>query len=100
MVSAFLDELKADNIRVVSLENHVADEFVVATATSIRHLHSLAENLLQKMQVRGVRAHHIEGYGSTPSDRWVLVDFVDIVVHLFTDEGRRYFDFDRLWESA
>lgn len=100
-ITKILDDLKAENIRSIPLDNHVADAFVLATATSIRHLHSLAENLIQKMEEVGLRAHHVEGYGrASPSDRWVLVDFIDVVVHLFTEEGRRYFDLDRLLEET
>ncbi|OGH59322.1 MAG: ribosome silencing factor [Candidatus Lindowbacteria bacterium RIFCSPLOWO2_12_FULL_62_27] len=94
-----LSDFKAENIQTVPLENHVADSFVIATATGVRHLHSLAENLLEKMQLQGVRAHHVEGYGASPSARWVLVDYMDVVVHLFTEEGRRFYNLDRLMEE-
>lgn len=92
--------MKAENIREVPLDNHVADNFLIATATSVRHLHSLAENLLQKMDDAGWSAHHVEGYGgSEPSSRWVLVDYTDTIVHLFTEEGRAHFGLDRIAED-
>ncbi len=99
-IVSILDEQKAEAIRTIPLENHVADSFILATAVGVRHLHSLAEHLLQKMEEEGVRAHHVEGYGgAAPSNRWVLVDFFDTVVHLFTEEGRKYFNLDRLLEE-
>ena len=99
-IVAILEDQKASDIRAIPLENHLADAFVIATAVSPRHLHSLTEHLLQKMESEGVKAHHVEGYGTAaPSSRWVLVDFIDIVVHLFTEEGRQYFGLDRLMEE-
>lgn len=99
-IVTILDDQKATDIRAIPLDNHLADSFVLATAAGVRHLHSLAEHLLQKMTELGVRAHHIEGYGgAAPSDRWVLVDFAETVVHLFTEEGRKYFNLDRLLEE-
>lgn len=82
------------------LENNVADAFVIATASGVRHLHSLTEHLLEKMEESGFDAHHVEGYGAShPSERWVLVDFIDVVVHLFTEDGRKFYDLDRLLEG-
>lgn len=96
-ITAILDEQKAENIQVIPLENHVADAFIIATAIGTRHMHSMADHLIEKMREQDVRAHHVEGHGSTAiSDRWVLVDFTDIVVHLFTEEGREFYALDRL----
>lgn len=96
---ALLDSQKAENIRVVALDNHVADFFVIATASGPRHLHALSDHLIEDMASAGFKVHHAEGCGAAASERWVLLDFMDVVVHLFTEEGRKFYDLDRLVEE-
>ena len=99
-ISAVLDGQKAESVRVIPLENHVCDAFVIATTSGIRHLHSLADHLIDSMRTFGVDAHHVEGHGAAAlSSRWVLVDFNDIIVHLFTEEGREFYGLDKLMEE-
>ncbi|MBI4178284.1 ribosome silencing factor [bacterium] len=101
-IMKILDDQKATEIRHILLTNHVADAFIIATAAGTRHLHSLADHLLEKMREAGTAAHHVEGHGGSgsPSERWVLVDYLGVVVHLFTEEGRRFYALDRLFEST
>ena len=99
-IAGVIDEQKGENVRVIPLENHVADAFVIATTSGIRHLHSLADHLIDKMREHGIDAHHVVGHVSTAlSNRGVLVDFTDVVVHLFTEEGREFYGLDRLMEE-
>jgi len=95
----FLDGQKAENIRTIPLENHIAEAFLLASAESIRHLHSLADHLLEHAASIGVKPHHVEGHGTAGSSRWVLVDFRSVVVHLFTEEGRLFYSLDRLLDD-
>lgn len=99
VVREILEEHKAEDVRLVEMRNHFADVFVLATAMSGRHLHSLADDLVRALRERGVKAHHAEGVKPGASDRWVLVDLFDVVVHLFTEEGRAYYAMDRLLED-
>ncbi len=86
---------------VVLLDLHgvtdMTDYFVVATGTSDTHVRSVASNLVAAMAKLGWAAHHIEGIDQ---GRWVLVDFVDFVVHVFHPSMRSYYQIERLWGDA
>jgi ribosome-associated protein len=81
----------------------VTDYFVLATGTSSRQMHSTADRAVEAGRAMGQKPFGIEGVrpvdGSEPS-RWVLIDYVDVVVHLFTEESRRYYDLELLWGDA
>ena len=86
---------------VVLLDLHgvtdMADFFVVASGTSDTHVRSVASNLVAAMATTGWKAHHVEGL---EQGRWVLVDFVDFVVHVFHPSMRSYYQIERLWGDA
>lgn len=86
---------------VVLLDLHgvtdMTDYFVVATGTSDTHVRSVAGNLVAAMAKSGWTAHHVEGI---EQGRWVLVDFVDFVVHVFHPSMRSYYQIERLWGDA
>jgi len=94
-----IDDLKGREIVVLDLRglSEATDYFVVASGTSDAHVRGLAESVLEKLHRRGVRAHHVEGL---PGGRWVLLDFVDFVVHLFHPETRGFYQLERLWSDA
>jgi ribosome-associated protein len=74
-----------------------ADYFVLCTGTSEQHVKTLADEVAQSLKEAGDAPWHVEG-GSTR--RWVLVDFVDIVVHVFRQEARDFYALERLWGDA
>lgn len=74
-----------------------ADYFVVMTADSVRQIEALEEDLSSAMQEAGVARHHREG---TPASGWVLLDFADVVIHIFGPEEREFFGLERLWGRA
>ncbi len=86
---------------VVLLDLHgvtdMADFFVVATGTSDTHVRSVAQHVVDGMQKAGLKAYHVEG---EETGRWVLVDFVDFVVHVFHPTMRSYYQIERLWGDA
>ena len=94
-----IDDLRGRDIVVLDLRglSEATDYFVVASGTSDAHVRGLAESVLEKLHHRGVRAHHVEGL---PGGRWVLLDFVDFVVHLFHPESRSFYQLERLWSDA
>jgi ribosome-associated protein len=73
------------------------DYFVVVSGTSDTHVRAIAEHVLEELRDRGVRAHHIEGLAS---GRWVLLDFVDFVVHVFHPTLREFYQLEGLWSDA
>ena len=96
---AAIDDLKGRDIMVLDLRGlcDATDFFVVASGTSDAHVRGIANSVLEKLDRRGVRAHHVEGL---PGGRWVLLDFVDFVVHLFHPEARSFYQLARLWSAA
>ena len=75
----------------------VADYFVLCTGASDLHVKSLAEDVVEKLKESGHRPWHVEGMEQR---RWVLVDIVDVVVHIFRDDAREHYARERLWGDA
>ncbi len=74
-----------------------ADYFIVASGTSDTHVRAIAEHVLETLEGRGVKAHHVEGL---TGGRWVLLDFVDLVVHVFHPSLRAFYQLEGLWSDA
>lgn len=91
-----LDSKKAENISVIKIDaiSSLADYFVIATGRGSTHVRSLADELEEKLKEQGVAPARIEGYRS---DSWILLDYTEVVVHIFTQEARDFYDLDRLW---
>ena len=97
-VAALLDR-KAEKVLVLDLKGLTAmsDYFVFATATNERQAQALADAVETAMRGEGRRAHAVEGYQSA---RWVLLDYGDVIFHLFHEEARRFYGLERLWGDA
>lgn len=94
-----LDSKKADDIQVISIGDLtiVADYFVIANGTSNTHTKSLAEEVEFKMSQQGIEPLRTEGYqGST----WIVLDYGDVVVHVFYKETRDHYNLERLWSDG
>ncbi|HEX4601415.1 MAG TPA: ribosome silencing factor [Gemmatimonadales bacterium] len=74
-----------------------ADYFVIVSGTSDAHVRGMAEHLMTALAPRGIAPHHVEGLGQ---GRWVLLDYVDFVVHVFHPELRGFYQLERLWGDA
>ncbi len=74
-----------------------ADYFVIMSAESSRQIEALEEDITQALKDAQVRRFHREG---TPSAGWVLLDFSDVIIHIFGPEEREYYDLERLWSGA
>ncbi len=74
-----------------------ADFFVIASGSSDVHVRALAEHVIQAIDRAGGRPHHIEGVAA---GRWALLDYVDVVVHIFHPTLRAYYQLERLWADA
>lgn len=90
---------KAHDVVVLNLQgvSDMTDSFVIASGTSDTHVRSVAEHVLEEMRRAGMRAHHVEGL---QQGRWVLLDFVDFVVHVFHPTLREFYQLERLWGDA
>ena len=96
-IQRLLDEKKAENIKIVDIRalDTIADYFIICTANSLTHSQSLADSLEELLDKKNI-TYRVEGY--TPGD-WVLVDMGDIVVHIFTQRAREYYDIESHWTS-
>ncbi|KUK14130.1 MAG: ribosome silencing factor [Synergistetes bacterium] len=94
-----LEQHKAEDIVVLDLSelSYVTDFFVICTGRSETHLEALAEELEFGLKREGIMVWGVEG---RKGGRWILLDYGDIVVHIFTPEGRLFFDLERIWNQA
>jgi len=74
-----------------------ADYFVVCSGESQRQIHTILEEIEKTLKKEGVLPHHLEG---APDTGWLLLDYGDIIIHIFSPEERAYYDLDGLWGQA
>ena len=98
-ISELMMEKKAIDIIIIDVRKitTLTDFFVVCTSESQPQTRAITDHINQKMKEEGVRSWHIEGYEHLD---WVLVDFVNIVVHIFSKKTREYYEFERLWADG
>jgi len=75
----------------------VADYFVIASGTSPRQMRTVCDQITELAAQRGYKCFHSAGY---EGETWIVADFIDVVVHLFNDQARQYYDLDNLWGDA
>ena len=94
-----ISDLKGQDIVILDLRGmtDATDWFIVASGTSDTHVRGLADSVTRALLPLGHRPHHAEGL---TQGRWVLLDFVDVVVHLFHPEARAFYRLERLWGDA
>ena len=98
-ISACKDK-KAEDITVMELEQGsgaFTDYFVVCSGTNPRQIQAIADEVEDRLEKKGMRPAHTEGYKQA---EWVLLDYVDFVVHVFSEKARKFYDLERLWKSA
>lgn len=94
-----LDNKKAESIKAIKITDLtiLADYFVIANGTSTTHTKTLAEEVEYQLSQNGVEPNRTEGYNGSS---WVILDFGDIVVHVFYKETRDYYQLERLWADG
>jgi ribosome-associated protein len=99
LVVRALEDHKAVDVVVLDLRrvSNAADFFVIASGTSDTHIRTLAEQVMEAVKGVGRHPHHAEG---VTAGRWALLDFVDVVVHVFHPTLRAYYQLERLWADA
>jgi ribosome-associated protein len=91
---------KAEDLTILELEKNsgaFTDYFVVCSGTNPRQVQAISDEVETRLERTGLRATHIEGYRQA---EWVLLDYVDFVVHVFSEKARKYYELERLWKSA
>lgn len=99
LAARMLEEHKAVDLVVLDLHEvtDATDYFLIASGTSDTHVRALAEHVLQGLDQAGSPVHHVEGLAG---GRWVLLDFIDFVVHVFHPSLREFYQLERLWADA
>ena len=93
-----LDSNKALDIVTIDLEgkSSIADYMIIASGTSSRHIQSLSEQVFDELKKNGIDNCKIEGKDSTD---WKLVDGIDLVIHIFNPEKRKFYEIEKIWSE-
>ena len=93
-----LDLNKAEDIVTINLKDKssIADYMIIASGTSSRHIQSLSEQVLEKLKDNGIKDSKIEG---KESGEWKLVDGIDLIVHIFHPEKRKFYELEKIWSE-
>lgn len=94
-----LDDKKALEIRVINIENvsTLADYFIIASGTNHNQVQAMADNVDETLGRAGYEPKQIEGYQNA---NWILMDYRDIVIHIFDEENRLFYDLERIWRDG
>jgi ribosome-associated protein len=94
-----LDSKKANRISTINLEDLtiITDYFIICNGTSSTHIRTLADEVQEKLDEMGIRPSHVEGYNTA---RWILLDYGEIVIHIFHEEDRAFYNLERLWSDG
>ena len=98
IIEKTLDDNKAVDIISIDLKKKtsVADYMIIASGTSSRHMQFLSEIILEKFKFEGIFNSRIEG---KESEEWKLVDGMDLIVHIFNPEKRKFYDLEKMWSE-
>ena len=93
-------EKKAEELTILEMEKGsgaFTDYFVLCSGTNPRQIQAIADEVELQLKHAGLRPTHVEGYNQA---EWVLIDYVDFVVHVFSEKARKFYDLERLWKTA
>lgn len=94
-----LNDKQATDIKVMYVreQSSLADYFVICSASSQRQAIALSENIEYELEKNDVKAKSIEGL---TTGRWILMDYYDVIIHIFVEEDREFYSLERLWQDA
>ena len=98
-IQACLDK-KAEEISILEMEKGsgaFTDYFVLCSGSNPRQVQAIADEVEMRLKTAGMPPTHVEGYRQA---EWVLLDYVDFVVHVFSEKARKFYDLERLWKTA
>jgi ribosome-associated protein len=98
-IQACLDK-KAEELSILEMEKGsgaFTDYFVLCSGTNPRQVQAISDEVELRLKAAGIRPNSIEGYNQA---EWVLIDYVDFVVHIFSEKARKFYDLERLWKTA
>ena len=94
-----LADKKAQDIKIINIEgvSVIADYFIIASGTNHNQVQAMADSVREALGRAGHEPRQVEGYGSA---NWILMDYNDIIVHIFSDESRTFYDLERIWRDG
>ena len=94
-----LEDKKAENIQIIDISevSSVADYFIITNGTNKSQVQALADNVGEKLDREEIPAKQVEGYSNA---NWILLDYTDIVIHVFDRESRGFYDLERIWRDG
>lgn len=98
-VVKILDDKKAEKLEVIKVRDLtiISDYFVIASATNSTHVKSLVDELEFKLKEEGITPERVEGYQNAS---WIVLDYLDVVVHVFYEETRNIYNLEKLWSDG
>ncbi len=99
IIQASLDDKLGQDVQVLDLQgiSNIADFFVIASGNNVNHLRALADDIEQKLAEVKIKPHHTEGYSA---GTWILLDYDNVLVHIFNKEQREFYGLDEVWGDA
>jgi len=90
---------KALDLVVLDLERYCSftSSFLICSGTSTRHTQAICDGILESLKGSGEAPSHVEGYSQA---EWILLDYLNFIVHIFVERARRFYDLERLWKNA
>jgi len=97
-IENILNNNKAIEVKSINLKDKtsIADFMIIASGNSSRHIQAISEILLEKLKKRGIKNCHLEGRSS---NEWKLIDAIDIIIHIFHPEKRKFYNLERMWSE-
>lgn len=94
-----IDDKKGEDIRIINIQgvSVIADYFIIASGNNTSQIQTIADNIAEELGRAGYDYRQIEGYQSA---NWVLMDYNDIIVHIFNKEDRLFYDLERIWRDG
>ena len=94
-----LEDKKADNISIIDISNAsvVADYFIIASGNNRNQVQALSDNVDETLGKAGYLNRQVEGYSNA---NWILMDYKDIIVHIFDQENRLFYDLEKIWKNG
>ena len=98
-IAASLDKHKAQNLKIIGVRDLtvIADYFVIAAGTSSTQVKALADYVEYELGQQGIKPRRVEGYSSSS---WILIDYGSVIVHVFYEETRAFYDLELLWKDG
>lgn len=99
LIKEACEDKKAEDIVILDIRkmSSISDYFVIASGNSDRHVRAIADNVLDVLEANKVKCYHKEGLQES---KWILLDFSDVMVHVFYPETRNFYNLERLWGEA